>query len=281
MMRQLFIGALGLVLAAPVLNAQDGIARLENRARIGVMVQSGTNGSEELRGALIVSVVEDGPADDAGLRRGDIITSFNGTSLAGESDGDSPGERLVELAEDLEPGDEVELEYLRGDESGKATVTAEVIEGGAYAFSFGNGGEFHVAPFAMERAERALARVRPSISSVFTMHRGGLDLQDMNPGLGEYFGTSEGALIVSTPDDSASALRAGDVILSIDGREVNSAGHASRILASYEDGETARIEIMRKQERMTVDWSANRDHGAAWMRAPGERMRMLKKLERT
>lgn len=258
MIRQLFIGALGLALAAPVLSAQDGTARVEKRARIGVMIQGGSNGSEELRGALVVSVTEDGPADEAGLRRGDIITSFNGTSLAGDDDGDSPGEKLVELAADLEAGDKVELEYLRGDETREATLTAEVIEGGAYAFSFGKDGEFHIAPHVMERAERAMERIGPRISSMFVGLGNGLELQDMNPGLSEYFGTSEGALILETPEDSGSALRAGDVILSIDGREVSSADHARRILASYENGETAEIQLMRRKERMTVEWSAGR-----------------------
>ena len=87
---------------------------------------------------------------------------------------------------------------------------------------------------------------------------GGLDLVEMNSDLGEYFGTSEGLLLTSAPEDSSSALRAGDVILSIDGRKPTSVSQARRILGSYEDGETAKLEIMRKHQRMTVDWKADR-----------------------
>jgi S1-C subfamily serine protease len=92
----------------------------------------------------------------------------------------------------------------------------------------------------------------------FTMIAGGpmgLDLVEMNPGLGEYFGTSEGLLVTETPRDSTIPLRAGDVILTIDGRKPTSEAHARRILASYAPGETVKVEVMRKKSRQTVSWT--------------------------
>jgi hypothetical protein len=49
-----------------------------------------------------------------------------------------------------------------------------------------------------------------------------LDLVDLNPDLGEYFGSKTGVLVVKAPSDSTIPLKAGDVILKIDGREPKS-----------------------------------------------------------
>jgi membrane-associated protease RseP (regulator of RpoE activity) len=59
------------------------------------------------QGALITEVVPESPADDADLRRGDIITAVDGRPV----DDDHP---LAELILRYAPGDEVELEVLRG-----------------------------------------------------------------------------------------------------------------------------------------------------------------------
>jgi hypothetical protein len=84
----------------------------------------------------------------------------------------------------------------------------------------------------------------------------GLNLIDLNPDLGEYFGTKEGVLVVSAPADSAVPLKAGDVILALDGRKPKSSGHALRILDSYEPGETIKADVMRKQKRIPLTWVA-------------------------
>jgi len=46
----------------------------------------------------------------------------------------------------------------------------------------------------------------------------------------------------------------GDVILTIDGRTPTSEAHARRILGSYDGGETAKLDILRKQKKLTVSW---------------------------
>jgi len=51
-------------------------------------------------------------------------------------------------------------------------------------------------------------------------------------------------------------LKAGDVILALDGRKPRSSGHAQRILDSYEPGETIKADVMRKQKRTSLTWVA-------------------------
>jgi S1-C subfamily serine protease len=94
---------------------------------------------------------------------------------------------------------------------------------------------------------------------------GGLRLVELGKDLGEYFGTSEGLLVVKAPADSTSPLKAGDVILAIDGRKPQSVQHAYEILRSYAPGEKAKLEVMRKKQRTTLTWTAPaRHHGPEW-----------------
>jgi serine protease DegQ len=71
-------------------------------------------------GVLVIDVVPGGPADDAGVEAGDVITAINGEPVA------EPGDLLVELRAS-EPGDRVELGLLRGG----AEETIEVELGAA------------------------------------------------------------------------------------------------------------------------------------------------------
>ena len=75
----------------------------------------------------------DGPAAKAGLEAGDIITKFNGTALGGTN----PGQKLVELAQALSPGDTVKVEYRRGTANRSATIVAADLGGAAFAWTPG------------------------------------------------------------------------------------------------------------------------------------------------
>jgi hypothetical protein len=80
----------------------------------------------------------------------------------------------------------------------------------------------------------------------------GAELIDLNPDLGSYFGTDQGALVARVGDGSPLGLRAGDVILAIGGRDVRSASRARRILASYGDDEEIRLHILREGNEREV-----------------------------
>src|SRR5438132_914314 len=81
----------------------------DHHGRIGVVPNSKPDSQSDKIGAKLEAVSPGGPAAKAGLKVGDIITKFNGTSLAGaqaeDEDESGPGAKLVELARKLEPGD--------------------------------------------------------------------------------------------------------------------------------------------------------------------------------
>ncbi len=221
----------------------------DNRGRIGVVPKSDADSETDKIGAKIEGVTPGGPAAKAGLKVGDIITKLNGTSLAGakaeDEEESGPGNKLVELARGLEPGDTVQLEYRRGSDGKKATLVAERLP----LFRFPE-------PPAM-----AMPRMPDMNFEFFGSPWGDLEVVSLNPDLGEYFGTKEGVLVVKAPADSSLPLKGGDVILSIGGRKPTSPSHAMRILRSYEPRETVALDIMRKQKRVTVSWKVPEREG--------------------
>jgi C-terminal processing protease CtpA/Prc len=239
----------------------------DNRGRIGVIVDTRADASRDKVGARVEGVTPGGPADDAGIKVGDIITRFNGTALggaqAGDDDESGPGMKLIELARALEPGDTVQVEYRRGGDSRKATLVAEDL-----------GFSGHWEGPDMGRVEAMLPRMRVGPGNAFEFSFGGpwagIELVKLNPDLGEYFGTREGVLVVSAPEDSGLALKGGDVILSIGGRKPTSPTQAMRILRSYDPGETVTLEVMRKQKRTNVTWKVPENEDRLYRVAPRE-----------
>lgn len=234
-----------------------------NRARIGVLVNREANQETDKIGAKLDAVTPGGPADKAGLKAGDIITKFNGTSLAGlsgEDDEDSgPGAKLVDLVGDLNPGDTVKVEYRRGSDTRTATLITDE-QGYAWSGQLPSVREFDRLPsVSLDVPRMSMPLMVGPDQSGFSFCFGDawcdLDLVTLNSDLGDYFGTKEGVLVIKAPGDTALPLKSGDVILSIGGRKPTSPAHAMRILRSYDVGETVSIEIMRHQRRQTLTWT--------------------------
>src|SRR5947208_5063772 len=217
----------------------------DNRGRLGVIVRTDASAESDKIGAKIEGVTPGSPADKGGLKVGDIITKFAGTSLGGikgdDEDESGPGHKLVALARKLEPGDTVRIEYRRGSDTKQATLVAEDL-GGAMRM------EMPGAMVAMPHM--------PGMDFEWSFGEpwGDLELVSLNPDLGEYFGTKDGILVVKAPADSTLPLKGGDVILAIGGRKPTSQSHAMRILRSYEAGESVSIDILRKQKRLSLTW---------------------------
>jgi S1-C subfamily serine protease len=131
-------GSVGIGFAVPVNTAKQIVPQLKEdgeveRAYLGVTTTTVTEQlAEDLnlaveKGALIQDVVSGAPADDAGLRGGrtqlgeglavggDIIVAVDGEEIVRNSD-------VADAILDKKPGDEIEIEYFRGDDRRTATV---------------------------------------------------------------------------------------------------------------------------------------------------------------
>ena len=214
------------------------------RPRMGILVESN---DDDPAGAVVVAVTPGGPADEAGLEAGDVITRVDGVALDGE-DG-RPHDALIRTLAAKNEGDSVTVDYLRDGGARTATVVLEgldvdklIVRGPAVWMS-------------RDRKELPVPPGAPEMAWFFPAGWLDMELVSLNAELGEYFGTDEGVLVVRGPSSRELGLRGGDVILSIDERPVKSPTHAMRILRSYEPDERLSIEVMRHGRRETVEGS--------------------------
>lgn len=182
-------------------------------------------GMKDEAGVLVNSVVPGSPAEQAGVRVGDVLLRLDGKEL-----GSSRG--LREAVSSLSVGDTAELSLLRN--SKKHTLRVEI---GA-------------RPEAPARAGRfAIGR------SAYL----GLQLHDPDADLASYFGIREGAGVLVLEIDEASpaseaGFRSGDVILAVGGEPTGTAEAVQRAVAARDPGETVEFERLRKgnAERVSV-----------------------------
>jgi hypothetical protein len=268
-----------------------------SRPRLGISINTSQSASQDARGAVVNDVLEGGPADEAGLRDGDVITTLDGQSLTDPIGADAEedfdldqsvtAQRLLAIARELEPGQEIEVEYLRDGQRQTTILEAEDLSdswGRSFtvaaptwneerfrdqmrALSDGTRGfrfrfddmdeldelrEFHFE--APPGADVSVFRggAAPMVIDRLTGFGDGLELVEINPGLGAYFGTDQGVLVASVDSESGLGLEAGDVVLSIGDRAVDSPSRFHRILRSYGEDEDVALHLRRNGEEMTV-----------------------------
>ena len=243
------------------------IATLQ-RAHLGITVNLLAVDSDSA-GALVNSVSPNGPADRAGIRSGDVIVRLAGDSLAEDTEGDDefaladegsslPGLRLFAAAARLQPGDTIDVELLR---DGATRHTTLVTEGWPsrvrpWASPEGDWGvRLGDDSMVVERQYAPLVRGRVFGSGSSFFFAGpllDLELAPMNDDLGRYFGTSEGVLVIRTPEHSELGLEGGDVVLAVDGRVALGPAHLHRILRSYQPDERFELTIMRDHRKQKI-----------------------------
>lgn len=249
---------------------QVSFLNLERRPMLGVSLDMGADLDDV--GVRVTGLREDGPADRAGIREGDIIVEAAGLDLTQPLDGEDemdlnrrtslPGQRLIALIRELEEGEEVEIAVDRDGESLAFAVVPEELEGW--------GLPSRLSVRMRDMADRVRDQYRdmdwniqwdaptvdpPEPPDLFRGYREltwewqdgahGLELVELNPGLGAYFGTEEGVLVADADAGSSLGLRPGDVVVDVDGRRVRSAAQFGRILRSYDEGEEIAFRIWR------------------------------------
>jgi serine protease Do len=117
-------GSVGIGFAIPSNQARNVLAELRedgqvNRGWLGIsMVPDEADQSD---GVVVDGVLVNGPADAAGLRRGDVITRFNGQDV-------SSTRTLARLVGALDAGDKVEIEIMRDGDRQSLTARLEELD---------------------------------------------------------------------------------------------------------------------------------------------------------
>ena len=247
-----------------------------HRATVGISLDGRQSRRFDDQGALVTDVQRGSPAWDAGIREGDVVTSFRGHVLTEPmeasveddfEDRDAlPVQRCLALAAEMDPGEVIEIRYTRDGESHVVEVEAEGSRSGNWVtVGPGTVGMFQRAEDVEALSRRALSMVAPTIQNLSGLYnecpdgsnrfwsvgdgRGcavGAELRELNPALGEYFDTESGLLVIDVDEDNPLGLRPGDVILAVGDRDVSNLERIRRVLASYDEDETVTVRIMRK-----------------------------------
>jgi hypothetical protein len=209
------------------------------RGKLGVQIDSVKEGARVLR------LSPGGPAEVAGLRVFDVITSVDGKSVANT---ENPGLTVNEQMRSVKPDQKVKVRVIRAGKNQDFIVVARPpmfpetreMDMEMPGMANGMGGAMH-GPLPTVQTFR-----------FFTEDVGGMELAKLTPKLGGYFGTTEGVLVVKAPENGAFKLEDGDIIQSIDGRKPDDGAHALRILRSYQSGEKLSVSVLRQRKPVSL-----------------------------
>jgi len=214
----------GIGFAIPINMAKELLPQLEKgkvtRGWLGVSIQEVTEDIaksfklKDAKGALVAEVMEDTPAQQGGMERGDIIISFDGKQV------ETPNE-LQRIVAGAVPDKKVKVEVIRDGKTKTLTVKVGTMPG-------------------------EITETEKEITTDL-----GLTVQTLTPDLAEQFNWSrdeKGVLITGVDPGGAGAeagLRRGDLIKEIDRQEIETTEDYQRILGKTKKGESVLLLIKR------------------------------------
>ncbi|MDQ3750980.1 MAG: PDZ domain-containing protein [Acidobacteriota bacterium] len=237
------------------------------RSYMGVQTQEITKenfskfGLSSVRGVGIEKVVENSPAAQAGLQTGDVIVRFEGEEVTSVL-------KLTRLISEVAPDHTAKVTVLRGGAEREINVTlgkSETPQFQTENFRFETLPTLPAMP-NLPRTPLPQMRELPPFygdnESNFFIYRGstnrqiGISTSPLTKQLGDYFGVAEGKglLINNVRENSPAAkagLKAGDVIVEIEGKEVKGMTDLIRALNEKKEGDVS-LTIVRDSNRQTV-----------------------------
>lgn len=221
-------GNIGIGFAIPINMAKDILEDLKTkhgvrRGWLGVMIQELTPelakvlGLENEEGSLVGDVASGGPAEKAGIKRGDLIVEFAGEEVKSTR-------ALPRIVASHKPGETVEVVVLRNGEKVKFTIT------------LGN----------LEKAEKG-AMGQPGQE---TLDELGLEIHDITPELkrGYQLSTDTGIVVTNiNPSGLAgqAGIQRGDVIEEVNRRPVSDVENFTDSISRVKNGDAILLTIRR------------------------------------
>ncbi|MBL4720993.1 MAG: DegQ family serine endoprotease [Alphaproteobacteria bacterium] len=221
-------GSIGIGFSVPSNLAMNVIEQLREfgttkRGWLGVQIQTVTPeiaeglGLEKARGALVAGVMNDSPAEAAGMKTGDVIINFNSRDV-------SESRRLPRMVAETAVGKDVSVQVWRDGKEVSLTVRL---------------GE-------LEKVEKASLSTRgsgrkKSADSSQTIDELGMAMAAISPKLLEKFNIdadAKGVVITDIKKDSDAAekrLRPGDVIVEVNQEPVKTPGDVARLVESAKE----------------------------------------------
>jgi len=202
---------------------------------------------KEEDGVEVLMVDQDSPAGKAGLKEHDVILTLNGTSV-------ESGAQLRRMIHETPAGRTVTLGISRDGQP--QTIKAQLAD---RRKTLGKQGEKNwnmtippIPPMNFNFGDMEM----PSVVVVHSSMRSGLMVENLTPQLGEFFGAKNGkGVLVRSVEKGSSAekagLRAGDVIVRVNGEAVTDVGDFSHALRNRKTG-NASVAVIRDKHEQTL-----------------------------
>ncbi len=165
----------------------------------------------DARGVEVVGVLEGSPADEAGIRSGDILLSYNGEVIVG-------AQQLGRLVAETPVGRKVKVQYWRAGRPQSAVVTT----GSAHFADFGP--SIGITDQEMQEIHGMRGLDIPTPLLTWKNPALGIVCESLDAQFGQHFGVTQGVLVRSVEENSPAAkagVKAGDVITAIGDRPVS------------------------------------------------------------
>ncbi len=212
-------------------------------------------GLSEIRGVAVEKVVENSPAQQAGVQNGDVIISINGDEV-------SSIRKLSRVISEIAPDHQAKLKVLRNGNEREISVTLAKRPPTKFddvPLPVLRSGSGQIMRFPVPNLPSSDGEIFTRGDTIVTYNEDrqiGARVIPMSKQLAEYFGVPEGKgmLITEVYEDSPavkSGLKAGDVIVELDGKQITNQLELTRSLMTKKEGEVL-LTIVRDKNRQTV-----------------------------
>ncbi len=191
-------------------------------------------------GAYVNDVVDDSPADSAGIKEGDVITEFNGKKI-------EVAEDLSDAVGGIKPGTKTSITLLRNDEKKNLSVVVGKLK---------------------MRMPMAMGMAMPRTPNIVIDKIGkieGMELMELNSQLAEYFQIpgNKGVLVKAVEKNSSAekaGVKAGDVITKIEKSLVTDLDDIHESFEDANEGDKIDIETIRKGKTTKVSLEVTEEY---------------------
>jgi serine protease Do len=229
----------GIGFAIPINTAKEVVAQLKKKGKvtrggIGVFVQKMTPdlaksfGLDENKGALVADVIAGGAADAGGVKRGDVITKFDGKEIHEMNE-------LPRIVAATPVGKEVEIDVLREGKPLKLKLKVGELKDEA-------------VPAAVEKAKLDL----------------GMSVQEITPEIARQLRLEDSQGVVVSQVESGSVadeagIQRGDVIREVNGQTIGKVSDYQNVLTKAKKGEIVRLLVRRGERNLFITLRAARE----------------------
>lgn len=230
-------GYMGIGFAVPSSMAKSVMESLKTKGKVvrgwlGVTIQEVNAdlakqfGLEDAKGALVSDVLENSPAEKAGVERGDVIIELDGKPVESAS-------QLKNMVAQLTVGSKVDLTVVRDKKEKRLGVV-----------------------IAEQPKEIAKAGVEEEAGASKAM--AGIEVRDLTPEIARRYGFSrgEGGVVVTQvePDSNAdnAGIREGDLILEINRSPVRNTGDYERVVSGLKKGQSVLLLVNRQGRTLFI-----------------------------